>query len=164
MISNNKEDAVKEIQLSAGFLIRSGTKFLLCRSCEPKNKDGGKWTIPKGHVEDGETTLEAAYRETKEETGLDLQKLAFVNVWKHFSHMYSLRNKDVVVFFADDKTEMLFDEQLFCDSFVGNDSQHPEIDDYKWVGYKEAKLLVTKSQQELFSRKMPWIKDLKKDK
>ncbi len=144
---------MKEKQLSSGFLIRSGTKFLLCRS-------GGsdKWTIPKGHVEEGETTLEAAYRETKEETGLDLQKLTFVDIWKHFSHMYSLRNKDVVVFFADDKTGMLIDEQLFCETI--ND-ELPEIDGYKWVGYKEAKLLVTRSQQELFSKKMPWIVDLK---
>lgn len=150
---------MKEKQLSSGFLIRSGNKFLLCRS-------GGseKWTIPKGHVEEGETTLEAAYRETKEETGLDLQKLTFVDVWKHFSHMYSLRNKDVVVFFADDKTGMLIDEQLFCDSFVGDNRKYPEIDGYKWVDYKEAKLLVTRSQQELFSKKMPWISDMKTSK
>lgn len=72
--------------------------------------------------------------------------------------MYSLRNKDVVVFFADDKTGMLIDEQLFCETI--ND-ELPEIDGYKWVGYKEAKLLVTRSQQELFSKKMPWIVDLK---
>lgn len=147
---------MKEKQLSSGFLIRSGNKFLLCRS-------GGseKWTIPKGHVEEEETTLEAAYRETREETGLDLQKLTFVDVWKHFSHMYSLRNKDVVVFFADDKTGMLIDEQLFCECGPG---ELPEIDGYKWVSYKEAKILVTRSQQELFSKKMPWISDLKNNK
>lgn len=147
---------MKDKQLSSGFLIRSGNKFLLCRS-----SGSDKWTIPKGHVEENETTLDAAYRETYEETGLDLHKLNFVDVWKHFSHMYSLRNKDVVVFFADDKTGMLIDEQLFCESING---ESPEIDDYKWVNYKEAKIIVTRSQQELFSKKMPWIIDLKKNK
>lgn len=29
-----------------------------------------RWTIPKGHIEDGETAKETAERETKEETGL----------------------------------------------------------------------------------------------
>jgi 8-oxo-dGTP pyrophosphatase MutT (NUDIX family) len=157
---------MKEKQLSAGFLIRSNDKFLICRACAgPKaNPEEGKWTIPKGHVEDGETSIDAAYRETKEECGIDLKKLPYVDVWKHFSHMYSLRNKDVIVFFTDDKSGMLQDEILSCESFVDGDKDYPEIDAYKWVSYKEAKIMITRSQQELFSKKMPWIRDLKKDK
>jgi len=157
---------MKEKQLSSGFLIRCVDKFLICRSFSDdlSNLDSGKWTIPKGHVEDGETTLEAAYRETKEECGLDLKSLPYVDVWKHFSHMYSLRNKDVVVFFAEDKTGMLMDEKLFCSSFIDDDVTKPEIDSYKWVTYKDAKVIISRSQQELFSKKMPWIRDLKKDK
>lgn len=30
------------------------------------------WTFPKGHVEEGESALDTALRETKEETGLDI--------------------------------------------------------------------------------------------
>jgi len=32
-------------------------------------KDDGAWSIPKGEIEDGEDKLEAAKRETQEETG-----------------------------------------------------------------------------------------------
>ena len=148
---------MREKQLSAGFLIRSGGKYLLCESGNGRNIPSGKWTIPKGHVEDGETTLDAAYRETLEETGLNLKSLSYVNVWTHFSHMYSLRNKDVVVFFCDDTTGMLQDEILKCSSFVDDDENYPEIDSYMWVDLKTAKLMITRSQQELFSKKMPWI-------
>jgi 8-oxo-dGTP pyrophosphatase MutT (NUDIX family) len=35
-----------------------------------------KWLPPGGHIEDGETPEEAALRETKEETGLDVQLIS----------------------------------------------------------------------------------------
>jgi predicted NUDIX family NTP pyrophosphohydrolase len=34
------------------------------------NKDEGSWTIPKGEIEPGEDTIEAAKREFQEETGI----------------------------------------------------------------------------------------------
>jgi len=35
----------------------------------------GRWTIPKGHIEDGETPRQAAEREIREETGLQEMKV-----------------------------------------------------------------------------------------
>ena len=37
-----------------------------------KNRYGGHWSFPKGHVERGETEIQTALREVKEETGLDI--------------------------------------------------------------------------------------------
>ena len=37
-----------------------------------KNRYGGHWSFPKGHVEGTETEVETALREVKEETGLDI--------------------------------------------------------------------------------------------
>jgi len=47
------------------FLVHPGGPFW-------KNKDAGAWTIPKGEFTDEEDALEAAKREFKEETGLDV--------------------------------------------------------------------------------------------
>jgi 8-oxo-dGTP pyrophosphatase MutT (NUDIX family) len=37
-----------------------------------KGKHSGKWSFPKGHPNEGETSFECAKRETEEETGLTL--------------------------------------------------------------------------------------------
>lgn len=47
------------------FLVHPGGPFF-------KNKDNGSWTIPKGEFLETEQPLNAAIREFKEETGLDL--------------------------------------------------------------------------------------------
>ena len=37
-----------------------------------KHANGGHWSFPTGHVESGETEVETALREIKEETGIDV--------------------------------------------------------------------------------------------
>lgn len=57
--------------VGVGVLIRSGVEYLLIkRASEP---DKGMWSIPGGMVEVGEKVDEAAVREAKEETGLDVE-------------------------------------------------------------------------------------------
>ena len=52
-------------QVSAGgVLINSENKVYLINKVERN-----EWSLPKGKVEDGETYLQAALREVKEETG-----------------------------------------------------------------------------------------------
>ena len=53
-----------------GVLPVYGDKILLCkRAIEPRK---GKWTLPAGFMENGESSLEGAIRETKEEAGAEL--------------------------------------------------------------------------------------------
>ncbi len=52
-------------RIIAGTLPVSGSRILLCRRAIAPRK--GYWTLPAGFMENAETTLEAAARETREE-------------------------------------------------------------------------------------------------
>jgi ADP-ribose pyrophosphatase YjhB (NUDIX family) len=51
-------------------------KLLLTR-----RSDNGRWCLPGGHFEAGESVTEAAVRETKEETGLDVEVIRLIGVY-----------------------------------------------------------------------------------
>ena len=57
------------------FIFNQPGELLLLRS----HKWPGKYVVPGGHVELGERIEETAVREAKEETGLDIYDLEFIN-------------------------------------------------------------------------------------
>lgn len=60
------------------FLEHDGTIALLLRP--PQKTGGGRWGMPAGKVEPGETLLAAMRRELAEETGLDIAEASFSHV------------------------------------------------------------------------------------
>lgn len=49
-----------------------------------RRRDRGIWTLPGGGVEDGESPWQAVVRETREETGYDVEVIRLATVdWKH---------------------------------------------------------------------------------
>jgi nucleoside triphosphatase len=57
------------------FIFNKDGKLILLKS----HKWPGKYVVPGGHVELGERLEEAVVRETKEETGLDVYDIEFIN-------------------------------------------------------------------------------------
>ena len=57
-----------------------GRLLLARRAGEPEQ---GKWDLPGGFLEEGEPPLDGLRRELREETGLEIEPLAFVGVWVH---------------------------------------------------------------------------------
>ena len=77
-----------------------------------KHAFGGRWAFPKGHSEGSETGLEAAIRETVEETGFEIKKEQIVTDWQASESFGFVRagfkiNKTVYYFLA------LVDEDAF---------------------------------------------------
>ena len=53
-----------------GVLYSWNGKYLLC-----KGESSGKWHVPKGHIKEGESSLEGSVREFLEETEISLPKI-----------------------------------------------------------------------------------------
>lgn len=63
---------MNKIPVLAGVCVFHKGKLLLLKLIK-KGDDNGKWGPPGGYGEEGETVIETAIRETKEETNLDVE-------------------------------------------------------------------------------------------
>lgn len=75
----------------AGCLLEKGGRFLLIQEATPSIY--GLWNTPAGHVDEGETTEQAAVRETKEESGFIVSIERALGVYEtrrgHEFHVFS---------------------------------------------------------------------------
>lgn len=121
---------------SGGVIYRKesdGFKFLIIYS-----KRNRSWGLPKGHIEPGETEIEAAEREIKEETGIDdldfmtgfREEDVYEPVSNRGSSMGQKIEKHSVYFLAITKTDKI---KVDAD----------EIGDYRWSAIQEAESLLS---------------------
>lgn len=104
---------------SAGCIIIENEKILLVK------QTSGNWGFPKGHLEKGESETEAAIRETKEETNLDV---TILDENKRYSIEYDTNNgthKEAVYFLAKKTSNNIT-------------RQESEITEIKWFNFEEA--------------------------
>jgi 8-oxo-dGTP pyrophosphatase MutT (NUDIX family) len=135
--------------IAAGlFLVNKDGKLLVCH---PTNHDPNFWSIPKGKVDSGENIIDAAIRETREESNMVIPKdsnfieLPMVN--------YSHKKKALYSFLVLEEQNPLFNwniVELKCNSVVPVErGEFPEMDDFKWVDLDEAKLILHQTQAYL---------------
>lgn len=63
--SRRKPEMATEHHRSAGGVVLAGDRILLIAT-----QSGRRWQLPKGHIEEGESSEQAAVREVREETGV----------------------------------------------------------------------------------------------
>ncbi|HVH80607.1 MAG TPA: NUDIX hydrolase [Stellaceae bacterium] len=132
-----------EKTISCGVIVTDGERLLLGHASRSP-----RWDIPKGGVEPGETLVEAARRELREETGLTVAETELVPLGvKPY-----LRNKDLALFawivaaLPDPKT-------LVCSEYfmLPNGSRLPEFDRFGLFTPAEAQERVGKNLARLFA-------------
>lgn len=104
-------------RIIAGCLGEFENKILLCkRAIEPRH---GLWTLPAGFMENEETTLQAALRETDEEANAKIhngQLFCTLSI-PHISQVYIMYRGDLIDGFAEPGVESL-ETQLFSEDEI----------------------------------------------
>jgi len=123
-------------RLSCGVVILNDADELLL--CHVTGHD--HWDLPKGGIDAGETPLQAALRETREETGLQLDAAGLLDLGR-----LDYRPKKDLHLFATllprIDTAQLVCESRFADAASGR--RLPEMDGYGWFGFARVSELCT---------------------
>lgn len=124
-----------QIYVVAGCVIKKDGKYLLVQ--EGKQEARGQWNLPAGRVEVGEFIKDAAIRETKEETGYNVEII-----------------RELTVFHEDGEKAV---KHIFEAKVISGELQFPqgEILDVRWLTIQE----VEEKRKEL---RREWVIDLLK--
>ena len=103
------------------------------------NQRGKTWSLPKGHLEEGETLREAALREITEETGLtELRFLTKLGSYTREANRYGV---------SEEKTIHLFLFTTTQRSLSPRDAENPEA---RWVHRDEVASLLSNPVDKAF--------------
>jgi len=139
--------AVKRIFSAGGIIIKfdkGGPKVLVTQHSKHKG-----WDFPKGHLEVGESSEDAALREVKEETGVVAEIIEKVGQTQYFYYEEGAKVLKTVTFFLMKYIEKGVATTAF------------EVLDYKWLAPDEVEAQLTfKDTKELWRKSKEKIERL----
>jgi 8-oxo-dGTP pyrophosphatase MutT (NUDIX family) len=132
-------------RLSCGVVILNADHELLLCHVTGQNH----WDLPKGGIDAGESPLQAALRETREETSLRLRDDSLIDLGR-----FQYTTKKNLHLFATCvpriDVRQLRCESHYRDRFSGR--RLPEMDGYGWFGFDRAGTLCTPKMAEVLGR------------
>ena len=134
-------------RLSCGVVILNpGRELLLCHVTGQNH-----WDLPKGGIDPGETPLQAALRETREEAGLRLDAQALLDLGRHpYTNKKNLHLFAICLPRIDLKE--LRCESHYLDRYSGR--QLPEMDGFGWFSFERAATLCTPKMALVLGRRI----------
>jgi ADP-ribose pyrophosphatase YjhB (NUDIX family) len=145
---STKNNFPRGLEIVTGAIMQKDGKILLAKSPKWSNK----WTLPGGHIEPGESIMEAAKREAEEETGLRL-KFVKILAFGELINPKDFHRPAHFVFFA-----CIFD-------VLGGELklQEDELSESKWVTPQEAlELDLAESYPETVEKYLEFLGETKK--
>ena len=129
-------DYVREIRHKSGHDLLFGPAV----ACLIRDADGrlllgrhveGRWTVPAGAIDPGETPAEAARRETREEASVDIELVRIAGVFGGYPDFHATyANGDEVAWVS-----ILFEAQIVAGTPAPGDDETAEVE---WVTFDEA--------------------------
>ena len=133
-------------RLSCGVVIVNDVHELLLCHVTGQNH----WDLPKGGIDTGESPLQAALRETREETGLHLQAEALIDLGQF---RYTTK-KDLHLFatcMPRIELSQLRCESHYLDHYSGR--RLPEMDGFGWFAFERVRTLCTAKMASVLSER-----------
>lgn len=122
-ISSKQAGDKKYPEATVGPIIYNEKREILLIKCP---KWGDYWHIPGGHIEIGETSEQALKRETREETGLEIDNIEFIG-WQDAINLENFHKKKHFIFLD------------FCARMSGGKiTKSREMEEYVWIQPAEA--------------------------
>lgn len=99
-------------------------RFLLQR-----RRDTGQWALPMGKMDIGETPSQCAVRETREETGVEVEAIGILGVFSDPAH--------IVEYLSDGEIRQEYEVMLLARPVGGAAAETDEASDVRWVSQGE---------------------------
>ena len=155
--------ASKKITIAAGlFLLRKDGRFLVGH---PTNHLPDFYSIPKGKVEKDELHLQAAIRETFEETNIDVSKYSIIHNFPPVEYVNKKKVLYPFVLFEEQNSIDFSQFDIKCNSFVPEEiGGFPEMDRFKWLTFEEGRTSVHETQiscideiEKIYKKITKWV-------
>jgi putative (di)nucleoside polyphosphate hydrolase len=109
------------------------------------------WQMPQGGIDPGETARAAAFRELKEETGIDKAKIVAESAgWLAYDLPPPLRGKVWRGRYRGQKQKWFAMRFLGADSDIDLAGHHPEFNAWQWVPHARLGDLIVPFKRELY--------------
>lgn len=94
-----------------------------------RRRDTGQWAIPMGRMELGETPTQCAVRETREETGVEVEPTGLLGIYSDPDY--------VVAYDSDGEVRQEFEITLIGVPVTGTPTVNDEASDVRWIRPEE---------------------------
>jgi 8-oxo-dGTP pyrophosphatase MutT (NUDIX family) len=148
---SHNDDAPVEVS-AGGVVVRDGQVLAIVPV--KRASDGRRvLALPKGHFDPGETALQAAEREVREETGVEVEPVRELGE-AHYSYRRAGRTIPKSVKF------FLF---TYRDGDTANHDE--EVEEVRWLDLREAQLSLTHAaEREIVGRALAHLEEARKDR
>jgi 8-oxo-dGTP pyrophosphatase MutT (NUDIX family) len=140
-------------ELSAGGVVVRGKEIVVIVPTRRASDGSRVLALPKGHIDPGETALQAAEREVREETGIVAEPVRELGETRYWYRRDGQTIPKTVAFY------------LFSYVSGDTDDHDDEVEEARWIGMSDAQAQLSHTaEREIVARAVAFLEKERKDR